>query len=85
MLILAKLAKKIGSVLRENSFKEISPGRFVSKMDNNAKMAPAKSKIAFKAILHPLKAFEGSLFDVDLWETWRKVRCPVLIIHGKKL
>jgi pimeloyl-ACP methyl ester carboxylesterase len=24
-----------------------------------------------------------SLFDVDLWETWEKITCPVLILRGK--
>jgi pimeloyl-ACP methyl ester carboxylesterase len=25
-----------------------------------------------------------SLFDVDMWDTWEKITCPVLILRGKK-
>lgn len=67
----------------EHSIREVSPGKYVSKMDPAVKFGTTKSKIAWRALLHPLKAIEGSLFDIDLWNIWRKVQCPVLVIHGK--
>lgn len=69
--------------ITETSVKEIAPGHFITKIDPGVKIGQAKSKLAWKAILHPLKALEGSLFDVDLWQIWRQVSCPVLVIHGK--
>jgi pimeloyl-ACP methyl ester carboxylesterase len=67
----------------ENSVREITPGRFISKLDQGIKVAPAKSNLAWRAFLHPHKALEGTLFDMDLWHIWRKVTCPVLVLHGK--
>lgn len=63
---------------------EISPGRLISKLDHGVKLSSSKSKIALRAILHPQKALEGTLFDIDLWHIWRKVTCPVFVIHGKQ-
>lgn len=68
----------------ETSIREISPGKFQTKVDHAVKMAPSKSKIAWQLLLNPHKALEGTFFDVDLWEIWRKITCPVLVIHGKK-
>lgn len=67
----------------ENSVVEIAPSRFVSKMDQNVKLSSSKSKIAWRAFLHPQKALEGTLFDIDLWHIWRNVKCPVFVIHGR--
>lgn len=67
----------------ETSVREIAPGKWVTKIDPGVKIVPAKSKLAWKALLHPIKALEGSLFDIDLWEVWRKITCQVLVIHGK--
>lgn len=66
----------------ENSIHEIAPGRYATTMDQGIKIVQAKSKLAWNLLLHPMKALEGTLFDVDLWEIWRKVNCPVLVIHG---
>ncbi len=66
----------------ENSIREIAPNRFTTKIDHGIKRSPAKSKLAWKLVFDPHKAFEGTLFDVDLWQIWRKVTCPVLVIHG---
>jgi pimeloyl-ACP methyl ester carboxylesterase len=81
---MGKLSDKQWRHITEHSVREISPGRFVSKVDHNVKLTSSKSHIAWRAIMHPLKAFEGTLFDVDLWQIWRKIRCPVLVIHGKQ-
>lgn len=67
----------------ETSVREVATGKWVTKIDPGVKIMPAKSKLAWKSLLHPLKALEGSLFDIDLWEVWRKITCPVLVIHGK--
>ncbi len=69
--------------MAETSTYEISPGKFASKIDQGIKISPAKSKFAWNLILNPHKALEGTLFDIDLWQIWRKVRCPVLVIRGK--
>lgn len=69
--------------IAKNGVREVSPGRFVTKIDPGIKIAPAKSKIAWQALLHPLKVLEGSFFDVDLWQVWYKISCPVLVIHGQ--
>lgn len=68
--------------LTENSIREIAQGRYTTKLDQGIKVMPAKSKIAWRVLLHPLKALEGTLFDMNLWDIWRKVSCPVLVIHG---
>jgi pimeloyl-ACP methyl ester carboxylesterase len=68
----------------ETSIRETSPGKFSTKIDHGIKRSPAKSKLAWKILLNPHKALEGTLFDVDLWQLWRKVTCPVLVIHGAR-
>lgn len=69
--------------LTKNSIREISPGKFAAKLDPGVKIMPAKSKIAWRALMHPLKALEGTFFDIDLWPIWHNVSCPVLVIHGR--
>jgi len=66
----------------ENSVHEVTPGKFTTKIDPGIKQTPAKSKLAWQLLLNPHKALEGTFFDVDLWHIWRKVTCPVLVIHG---
>ncbi len=70
--------------ITESSVRQDTSGRFVSKTDHGIMMSHAKSKVAWQALMHPLKALEGSLFDMDWWRIWRKITCPVLIIHGEK-
>lgn len=70
--------------LTENSLRESSPGKFTSKTDQGVNATPAKSKLAWKLLFNPLKALEGTFFDIDLWQIWEKVTCPVLIIHGER-
>lgn len=81
---LGNLTESQWQYLTENSVREISPGRFVSKIDHGVKISPVKSNLAWKLLFNPHKAFEGTIFDVDLWDVWRKITCPVLIIHGSK-
>lgn len=68
--------------IAEHSVREVAPGKFVSKVDHGVKRSPAKSQLAWKLLLNPHKMLEGSLFDIDLWQIWRKVSCPVLVLHG---
>ena len=70
--------------ITENSIYEMKPGVFTLKFDQNIQTTSMKSKIAWKSVLHPHKALEGVLFDVELWHIWKTIRCPVLVIHGKK-
>ena len=70
--------------LTQHDIREMAPGTFILKIDPGITILPAKSKIAWQSLLHPLKALEGTFFDVDLWQVWHTVRCPVLLIHGKK-
>lgn len=86
-----KVMKDVGELsetdwqrVAESSVRENASGRFVSKTDRGIMMSHAKSQVAWQAIMHPLKALEGSLFDMDWWRIWRKITCPVLLIHGEK-
>lgn len=66
-----------------SSIRQTSSGKWVMKIDPAAKQSSLKSKLAWKFLLNPHKALEGTFFDVDLWDIWRKLTCPVLVIHGK--
>jgi pimeloyl-ACP methyl ester carboxylesterase len=77
-----QLSEEKWQQLTKNSVREMTPGKFVTKIDNKIKSSPAKSKIAWQLLLNPRKALEGTVFDIDLWHIWRKITCPVLLIHG---
>ncbi|MBX3710178.1 MAG: alpha/beta hydrolase [Gammaproteobacteria bacterium] len=70
--------------LTENSIRETAPGKFSTKIDPAIKQSSAKSKLAWKLLFNPHKALEGTFFDIDLWQIWRQVTCPVLVIHGTR-
>lgn len=67
----------------EHSVKKSNDDKYVSKVDHGVKNFAAKSKIAWRAFLHPYKAIEGTLFDINLWDIWRKITCPVLVFRGE--
>lgn len=69
--------------ITEISIREVAPGVFQTKLDRGINVTPSKSKFLWKALTHPLKALEGILLDIDLWDIWRNIKCPVLVIHGK--
>lgn len=69
--------------LVENSVMETEPDRFVLKIDPAIKATLSPRSLAGKMLRHPLKTLRGELLSVDLWKYWRKVSCPVLLIHGK--
>lgn len=67
-----------------NSIKQAGDSKWIIKLDPGIKAIPSKSKIAWQQLLlHPYKAFQGTVFDIDLWHLWRKVKCPVLVIRGE--
>ena len=67
-----------------NSIRETSPGKFVTIADQRASILPPRKSLLKNILLHPLKTLEGMLFDIDLWDIWRKITCPVLVFHGVK-
>jgi len=77
------LSDKQWDKITRNSIRQVAPNKYITKIDHGIKISPTKSKIAWNMLLHPHKAFEGTLFDVDLWSTWRKITCPSLILHGE--
>lgn len=70
--------------IAETSIYQLPSGKFASKIDQGIKISPAKSKFAWNLLLNPHKALEGTLFDIDLWQIWRKIQCPVLVIRGER-
>lgn len=54
------------------------------KVDPGIKHAKSTTQWLNEFIRHPIKALEGVLYDIDLWELWNKINCPVLVIHGKR-
>ncbi|WP_347251748.1 alpha/beta hydrolase [Legionella sp.] len=67
----------------ETSVIEHSPGVFISKYDPSIHDFRIKWQAVKEFFYHPHKALEGILFDVDLWEFWHNVKCPVLVIRGR--
>lgn len=67
----------------QHSIVERSPGIYTSKFDPNIHDSRIKMQSVKDFFYSPHKAFEGWLFDIDLWSTWLKVKCPVLVIRGK--
>ncbi|MBA2651825.1 MAG: alpha/beta hydrolase [Tatlockia sp.] len=68
----------------KNSITECSPGVYSSKFDPGIHDSKLKMQ-SIKDFFHsPHKALEGLVFDVDLWPYWENVKCPVLVIRGKR-
>jgi pimeloyl-ACP methyl ester carboxylesterase len=67
----------------EHSIKLRSDGKYVAKCDPNISHSKTPSQFLWELVQHPHKTLEGILFDIDLWATWRQIRCPVLVIHGR--
>lgn len=66
-----------------HSIKEISPSKYAVKLDPHIKGSKTSGQLVKEFFTNPHRALEGILFDVDLWYLWQKVKCPVLVIHGK--
>ncbi len=68
----------------KHSIEKHAPGLYKVKVDP-AIMETKGFSHFIKDLMHsPFKALEGILYDVDLWSLWQEVKCPVLVIHGKK-
>lgn len=68
----------------EHSIEQIAPNVFVSKVDPGIKNAKSATQLVTEFFHHPHRALEGILYDIDLWSTWNKIQCPVLVIHGAR-
>lgn len=77
-----KLSEDQWERLTLSSIKETSPGHYICKVDPSLKHVPAKASFIWKLITHPRKTLGGILFDIDLWDIWNKINCPIHIIHG---
>jgi pimeloyl-ACP methyl ester carboxylesterase len=67
----------------ENSIKQITNG-YTFKVDPGIRTPKSLSQWLKELLRHPAKALEGILYDIDLWDTWTKIQCPILVIHGKR-
>ncbi len=67
-----------------SSIKPDGKGHFVSKLDPGVKTSQAKSQLAWKLLFNQQKTLQGLFFDIDLWEIWNKINCPVLVIRGQQ-
>lgn len=79
-----KLTEDQWDRLTLSSIKEISPGRYINKVDPGIRHVPSKGSFLWKLITHPRKTLGGILFDIDLWDIWNKISCPVHVIHGEQ-
>ncbi|KTD36155.1 hydrolase/acyltransferase [Legionella nautarum] len=68
----------------EHSVTELSPGVFISKFDPNIHDFKLSWQSVKEFLYHPHRALEGILFDIDLWDFWQKITCPVLVIRGSR-
>lgn len=68
----------------EHSIKEYSPGLYKVKVDPSITEGKGVGQFMKEFVHSPYKALEGVLYDMDLWALWHEVKCPVLIIHGRK-
>ncbi|WP_028387655.1 alpha/beta fold hydrolase [Legionella fairfieldensis] len=66
----------------EHSIKEKYAGTYISKFDPSIHDFGFKWQTVKELFYSPHKALEGVLFDVDLWDVWRNIHCPVLVIRG---
>ncbi len=70
--------------LTENSVSTTSSGQLALKMDPHLTLSPSLRALLSRFAMHPIKSIRGGLFDMDLWDIWRKITCPVLVIHGSQ-
>jgi pimeloyl-ACP methyl ester carboxylesterase len=76
------LSEEQWNTFTEHSIKQTAPNVYTFKVDPGIRNAKSKSQWLHEFIHHPRKALEGLFYDVDLWSFWKKIRCPVLVIHG---
>lgn len=78
------LSEEQWTAFTEHSVRQTAPNLYTFKVDPGIRHSKSKSQWFNEFIHHPLKALEGIFYDVDLWSVWHQIRCPVLVIHGKK-
>lgn len=66
----------------EHSIRQKDEHVFVVKADPAINNPKSTSQIVSEFFHYPHKALEGILYDIDLWPVWKKISCPVLVIHG---
>lgn len=76
------LSEKQWDHFTEHSIEQRGANVFVTKADPAIKNPKSTMQIVSEFFHHPHKALEGILYDIDLWSVWKKIRCPVLVIHG---
>lgn len=69
--------------ITKHSIMQCKPKLYTVKLDPHIKPAKPSSQFMKELFMTPHKAFEGILFDIDLWDMWKNIRCPVLVIHGQ--
>ena len=70
--------------LVSHTIKKTSGGKYMAKMDQRIKMPFSKKAMLWNLLRHPTQLLSENPFDLYLWEMWRKVNCPVLVIYGEK-
>lgn len=65
-----------------NSVEQRAPNIFRVKVDPGVKNPKSTLQMVADFFHHPQRSLEGILYDVDLWYIWKKIQCPVLVIHG---
>ena len=65
------------------SIKQCAPNLYKLKVDPGIKYPKSANQWFTEFIHHPFKALEGIFYDIELWPIWKKIHCPVLVIHGK--
>ncbi|MBA2710593.1 MAG: alpha/beta fold hydrolase [Tatlockia sp.] len=78
------LTEEQWDTLTTNSIIERSPGLFSLKFDPGIHELKFKWQILKELFYSPHKALEGVVFDVELWSYWEHIKCPVLVVRGKK-
>lgn len=78
------LSEEQWNTFTENSIREFAPNVYIAKTDPGINDSKAGWQFMRELIHNPHKALEGVFFDVDLWDNWRKVQCPVLVIRGQR-
>lgn len=66
----------------EHSIEQRAAKVYVAKVDPGIKNPKSTMQAVSDFFHHPQKSLEGILYDIDLWSIWKKIRCPVLVIHG---
>ncbi len=70
--------------LTKHSIKYLPPNLHTINVDPGIRHPKSGFQLFIDILKHPHKSLEGICFDVDLWSIWQKIRCPVLVIHGKR-